>query len=45
MATLSFKVENTVWKWEGSVNINYDVRYDAESNSTTVIFLESNFHY
>mgnify|MGYP005951448351 FL=1 len=45
MDTLSFKVENAVWKWEGSVNINYEVAYDAESNSTTVRFLESNFHY
>ena len=45
MDTLSFKAENAVWKWEGSVNINYEVAYDAESNSTTVHFLESNFHY
>lgn len=45
MATLSFAVTNSTWSWSGTVSINYEVAYDAESNSTTVHFLESNFNY
>lgn len=45
MEKLTFDVANSVWKWSGSCEINYDAVYDAETNRTTVTFSESAFAY
>lgn len=45
MATLSFDVTNSAWKWSGTVSINYEAAYNEDANTTTVTFKESKFTY